>query len=1120
MKKCLFYCVFFSRKQNYSLFFILYSLFMLVGCTSDESTENTKYVNPFIGTDETHFISQWRSEGGTYPGAVAPHGMVQISPETSGDGEYLQGYYYSQDTIRKFGLTDHFSGWPNGSVGKGQIMPFTTESDNSEISLNNIKSHFSHDNEIAVPGYYSVLLDESRINCHFSTLSRSAIGKFEYKKEGKNGLLIRGYKKMEKLSDTELLLTIVAGRSEYAQKVKQYLYIYLTFDAPFELKENKKSYSLFFDEKLKNNELTFKCGISYTSATNAKLNLDTEIAHWNLEQVKKEANTLWNKELSRIEIEGDEKDKTIFYTGLYHASLLPINVTDVNRQFPGYEKNEPLQDDEKHYIYYTPWDAFRTTHPLVNLINPKKSRDYLRSMIRIYKSYEFLPEPKVMTGIHLTSLYADALAKDIKDFDIELAYKGLRELLADKPYFRKELIPYDTLGYVPYPHHYATTATLEFAYNDWALAQIAKYLGKQTEYEELLQRSFNYRNNYHPEKRFMCTKNADGTWSPASIYAEADEWNMSWFVPHNMQDLINLMGGEEAFCEHLNRNFEEGHFVLDNECPVNYPFLFSYAGQPWQTMKWANHSLREYFNTTPGGIPGNDDWGSISAWYLWSSLGIFPACPGTDELIIASPIFDKVTINYENGKKLIIETNNASKENIYVKNLYLNEKAYNKPYISQSDLLESGYIRFEMSNQPNKEWGTGKDALPFSVTQTQPDFSVLALTSTNKKTVKSNEEFILTAKIKNSGSKGSYQLKLKNSETEIYNKWILFNENETKEIEVPVKLYKGGKQEVSLENLSVEVNIEPLKSDPKNSLTYSVPEVKALIKKGNDIEFNCSVKNISGFDVEFEPVVFINNKEVKKLNKIILQPGESTQIKDVLSNQDNTGLTKLKINNSPEAIFKIYEKATETMVLHYTFDKDKGKIIDNSGFENHGEVIGKISYVAGVSGKGIKFDDGYIRIPETQSMSITDENITMLCWYKPENEKGKASLITKGGHNMLKLNGKWQLKLAVGGWGKGQCFYNAKTKPDNNKQPAWMGEWSHFGGIGTANSIQVSYNGEIKNQIKHKGKIGHTDFEWRIGSNSELPANKKPDGTIDEVMIFAGALTEDEIKQIYSMKNK
>jgi predicted alpha-1,2-mannosidase len=1086
-------------------------LLVLASACNKQEKGNARWVDPLIGTQATHFISEWRSEGCTYPGAVAPHGMVQVTPETSAPGDYLKGYYYEQDTIRRFSMVEHYSGWPDGSRGGGVFMPFSLP---EEVvpSFANAASAFSHAHETARAGYYQVLLSDSRINCEFASLPKSGIGQLQFEKEGPKGLLLSSNREVSQVSP-EVLQVVVRAGSGYIGQKESNVYVHWVFDQPIQLEKGRRHQVVKFPEVEGKGKVSMKYGASYTSMENARLNLETEIPTWSFTAVKQQAKEKWDQNLDRVDIpKGKTEDKKMFYTALYHLSLLPMNATDVNGQYPGHEANEPLEEGESHYIYYTPWDAFRSKHPLVNLLYPDKSRDFMRSLVRIYKDAGRLPEPRVMTGVHLSGLVADALAKGITDFEVETAYEGLADMILHPPYFRPQMALYDSLGHVPYPQRYATTATLEFAFNDWALAQVARYLGKTAVAEKLEKRSLNYRNHFNPANRFMETKNEDGTWAEASIYAEANAWNMSWFVPHDPQGLINLMGGDEAFSDHLNRNFQEGHFVLDNECPLNFPFLFSYAHKPWKSMEWAHKTRQYYFNERPGGIPGNDDWGSLSSWLAFAQLGFFPATPGVDELVITGPVFEEVILKIPGRQETVIEAKQASNQNMYVQACTVDGEPYDRAFISQKDLLNGRRITFQMGSKPNENWGlNGREA--YSLTQDVPLFVVSGLQST-KREVDSHEPFMLSLALHNEGTNGSFPLVVRQNDEPIDTTFVLLAEGESRRVEIPLKLYQGGAHSLSVGEESVAVKVNPVALSPQQSFAFGAPQLSPFVRWQDSLHYQFTVQNISGQELSYAPPLLLDQAVLSTLESILLKPGEEKIIKGSLPPVPSLGFHELGIASGPGTRFKVYKKASETLALHYTFEEGPENILDHSGFGNHGRVVGQVQFVKGLIGKGIQTEGGYVQVPESPSLFMEEEELTMLCSYQPADEDGKASLITKGGHNMMKLNGKWQLQLAIGGWGVGQCTFNAPYD-ESTGQPAWLGKWSHFAGTRSDDVLRVFFNGELKSQLKVKGEIGHTDWAWRIGSNAEIPLGRTPDGVIDEVMIFAKALTEEEVREIY-----
>lgn len=1090
---------------RFNFWIVVSSILLFTALSGGKSKfSGSDYVNPFIGTQGSRFISVWRAEGSTYPGAVAPHGRVQISSETSAAGDFLRGYYYDSDTIRRFSLAEHFSGWPNGSGGKGLIMPFSKKSVD-EISMHNARSIFSHENEKAEVGYYSVYLDENKISCEMSAKTMSGMGVFRFENAATNGIILSGFNRVEQIDAQSFVASVSAFT-----KIKS-LHFYFEFNQPLKV-ISRNGETILLRENGELHEIRFKCGASYVSDENAKQNLQHEIPGWDINKVKKEAKKLWDAELNKVEVEGGDSDEMVmFYTSMYHASLLPINATDVNGQFPGFEKNAPLEDGETHYVYFAAWDSFRTFNTWLNFMNRGKNRDFLRSALRYYKAYEIMPEMEAMTGMHLISIFADALAKGITDFDIQLAYKALGELYLEKPYFKHSLEEYEELGFVPFESHAATTATLEYAFNDFGMSLIAEAAGDTETAERLKKRSFNYRNNYHPKTRFMQSKNEDGSWSEISSYGESDKWNISWFVPHNNRDLINLMGGDEAFCEHLNFNFENGHFLLDNETQLNFPYLFSYAGKPYLSMKWKNAMMRKYFFNTPDGIYGNDDWGAMSSWISWTSIGIYPVCPGVNELTITAPIFEKVRLHFENGNSLLIKAENVSPENVYIQSSTLDGKTFVRAFVQQEELWNAKELVFEMGATPNKTWGLAGET-PFSLTKEKPDFELVSV-QTEETEVSSGQALTLQTSIKNSGATGSYHLKVEDGKQVLHSEFVLVDENETKTVEVPLRLYAGGTKSLSIEDKTVSVEISPTKLDKNRAFEYSNLEIEPLVFFKDSLDISCEVKNISGYEMEFVPEIKIDNQTVKRFETIIIQPGETVTLSKKTAPIAELGFHSISINNSSTEKFKVYETTAQTCVLHYTFD-DKNKITDHSGFENHGEIVGEVDFVEGVNGTAVRMVDGYIHIPETRSMTIEGDEITMLCWYKPGDETQVSPMISKGTYNMLNFHIGWQAKFTAGSWGRGNAVYNLPA-PDEN-QPT---EWMHFAGTRKGGDLSLFYNGNLVDVNNYVGDILHTDFAWRIGGNMQAH-DRKMKGDLDEVMIFYKALSDEEIKELINKAKK
>ncbi|MBD3358991.1 MAG: hypothetical protein GF363_17690 [Chitinivibrionales bacterium] len=418
-----------------------------------------------------------------------------------------------------------------------------------------------------------------------------------------------------------------------------------------------------------------------------------------------------------------------------------------------------------------------------------------------------------------------------------------------------------------------------------------------------------------------------------------------------------------------------------------------------------------------------------------------------------------------------------------------------------------------MAEVPDRDWGRVDDSPPFSITKDVPRFELLSFELDTER-VRSHEEFTATVRMRNDGSVGGYLLKINADDTTIHAEWILVEENETKEIRVPLRLYAGGHRVLSVEDMKADIEVDAVRLDARSGIIFSTPMLPSLVRLDEPAQFVCSARNISGCKMPVEAAVHVDEKEIIKPAPQNIQPGANFELRGETPTRLSKGLHTFRIENSPTVPFKVWDHPEETLVLHYTFDRDDEHIIDHSGFENHGIVVGDVKFVEGMRKNGIRvFNGGHVAIPDANSLAIEDETVTIMCWYKPEDEVKAGSLITKGAHIMLKMNGNFQVKLAVGGFGRGQCFYTAPTKPSVT-DPVWKHEWSHFAGVCTGESLLLYYNGELCNKLRHPGKIGHTDFGWRIGSNSEIPMNREPAGIIDEVMIFAGALSARDIRAI------
>ena len=502
-------------------------------------------------------------------------------------------------------------------------------------------------------------------------------------------------------------------------------------------------YSTEKDEKIQ-----VKVGISYISVEQAKRNLDSEIPDWNFNSIQKESETIWNNLLSRVKVEsGTEEQKVKFYTSLYHTLITPIDYTEDDSYYTGVTGTGEIYPANGRRFYsddWCTWDTYRTTHPLQTIVEPERQADYAQSYVSMYDHSGCLPNCQGrwlgcsmgMDGHHTISVLVDIFMKGFTDFDYETAYKAMRENSLNNPGGNEELSQdYLNLGYIAFEYDggarekKSSSFTLERAYNDWCLAQMAKALGKDEDYKLFMKRAMNYQNIFDTETGFMRPRYKDGSWKepfdPGSKqgnsngFTESNSWQMTWSVSQDIQGLINLMGGRENFVNKLDKYFLENRHNPGNEPDFINPFLFNYAGAPWKTQEVVREIMAKAYGNGPDGLKGNDDSGSLSAWYVFGAMGLYPVCPGSNNYVITSPIFSNIIIDNGNkeGTTFQIKAENSSKENRYIQSAKLNGVSWEKPWILHSDIVKGGVLILEMGSTPNKEWGSELENAPPSISE-------------------------------------------------------------------------------------------------------------------------------------------------------------------------------------------------------------------------------------------------------------------------------------------------------------------------------------------------------------------------------------------------------------------
>lgn len=728
-----------------------------------------KYVNALQGTNSTPGYSN----GNTYPAIALPFGMNFWSPQTGKNGNGWK-YQYEATTIRGFQETHQCSPWMN-DYGVFSLMPVMGD---LVVDEDKRAAAFSHRSEVAKPNYYKVKFDNG-ITTEIAPTERGAHFRFSFPRSEKAFLVLDGYTGMSGVKiypEAHKITGYVHNGIFIPGNFKNYFV--LVFDQPFVSYgtwENEKGSIAAGDnaadgkgagayvEFKKGATVQVKVASSYISPEQAALNLQRELGEHNkLEETQAVAARIWNKLLNRVIVEGGtEEDRATFYSCLYRASLFPHKFYDYDREGNPYYFSP--NDGKVHEGYFFTdegfWDTFRAQFPLNNILHRKMQGRYMKAILAVYKQLGWLPSwafpgetGGVMIGNHAMSLLADAWVKGIRTFNPDTALKAyLHEVTTNSPdgrFGRTGWADYFTLGYVPYPKNGvgATSRTLEYAYDDFCAFQLARLTGNEF-YKNIFSRQmYNYRNVFDARTNFMRGKNAKGQWNKAfnpfewgGPYVEGNAWHYTWSVFHNVEDLIRLMGGEKAFIDKLDAVFEApdsvevgtyghmihemsemqaakmGQYAQGNEPIQHMPYLYLYAGVPWKTQHHVREIMYRLYGSDEDGYPGDEDQGQMSSWYVLSALGLYSVCPGTDQYVIGSPIFSKVTISLENGNQFIIEADNNSHENVYIQSASLNGKPYSHNWITYKDILDGGVLHFEMGNKPNYNRGISQADRPFSL---------------------------------------------------------------------------------------------------------------------------------------------------------------------------------------------------------------------------------------------------------------------------------------------------------------------------------------------------------------------------------------------------------------------
>jgi predicted alpha-1,2-mannosidase len=708
---------------------------------SAQSTPYASHVNPFIGTGGT---------GHTFPGAVLPFGMVQLSPDTRIDGSWegCSGYYFADSVIYGFSHT-HLSGTGVSDYGDILLMPTTSD---VNLSTKSYKSSFSHTKETASAGYYSVQMNNN-IKAELTATTRTGIHRYTFPK-GSNGALVLDLLHRDKTLSSNLKVvdsvTVIGYRVSEAWAREQYVYFMMKFSKPLKTKsvniikrkatkadaEEQADGAVFQFDLSDGKPLIVKVGISQTDAIGAAKNLNTEATHWDFDLYKAEAEKAWEKQLSKIEVTTPDKEKmTLFYTALYHTMTHPSVASDVDGRYRGRNQKLHQATGFTPYTVFSLWDTFRALNPLMSIVEKKRTTDFINSFLHQYDESKRLPvwelsanETDCMIGFHSVSVIADAFSKNIGGFDTVLIYEAMK---AASNYNGYSIPTFNSNYYLEVgDESESVSKTLEYAYDNWCIGEVAKKLNKKSDYLVFSKRAQAYKNAYNKKTGFMQPRK-NGNWlSPfeprevSNHYTEANAWQYTFFVPQDIDGLMRLMGGDKAMEKKLDELFTTssqtlgreqpditgliGQYAHGNEPSHHMAYLYNFVGKPYKTQEKTYKILTEFYKNAPDGLIGNEDCGQMSAWYVLSSMGFYQVCPGLPEYSIGSPLFDKVVIHTDSIHAFTITRQNGENHLQYIKSMSLNGKEQKRLVITHDEIINNGKVEFTMQDKADSTNTLGK----------------------------------------------------------------------------------------------------------------------------------------------------------------------------------------------------------------------------------------------------------------------------------------------------------------------------------------------------------------------------------------------------------------------------
>lgn len=1041
------------------------------------------YVNPFIGTTNAVQPTKWGAEGGTYPGAVAPWGRMQLSPETKTNG--LRGYDYRDSLLYFFSCTNHSSGYPNGSAGNMKVLPLAAPRLGKKYKAGRT---FRHTDESAQPGYYKVQFTDDQAMVEMTSAAHTGMFRFRFPA----GVLPRIY-----LGDMGKL--IPRSKRQFFSERQNLL---ISFPADMMgLEAVEDGVILTFSQQPAENSLLMKLSISSVDESGSKRNMQMECPDWDFDKFLTTNQQKWKELLNLIQVDDPSvENKTKFYTALYHSFLVPWIISDVDGRYKGADGKIHTTSGTHQYGKFSPWDTYRSLHPLLTLLVPSVQQDMIRSMLDHYEQTGKLPKGP-MTGYHSLPVILDSWRKGIRGFDAGLAWKAMQsslEATRKEPDFEE----YRQIGYVSSAYAESVTKTVEFAYNDWVMEQMALEMRDSSAMSYFKNKGFNYRNLFHSPSGFILPRKEEQFMlEPESIgYKEGDKWIYSYVIPHDARGLINLMGGDSSFIEKLDSALATGLLLFDNEPAFHVPYLFNFTSQPGLSQAWVREIMQQKFSADPGGLPGNDDLGSMSSWLVFSAMGFYPVAVGTPVYEIGSPLLKNIKLQLPGGKFFEVSAPLNTTDHVYVQGLTFKNKEYPQLFISHSDVLEGGKLEVELGLQPADEKFLSRRFNDRSATivPIQPELMGYYIRTEE---VHPHDSLWVIYTIRNAGAEGNAAVSLSVDGQPQQSKMSWLPEAATIVDSILLQAYQPGEHTIRLNNghlINFQVKL-PAEA-PKRKFQILELETRPLARLGAMHRLVYSVQNISGQPQSIDIPVLLNGRTWKTEN-LLLAPGEIKR-REMEVPAEQPGIMLLELGDR-QATIKVAENPREKLVLDISMGNPQPDelIKDKSGLANHGIYRKETRLMADNTRQSIQ----YVQFQNAPALDDLEEEITIMAWVFPGKQNGLADILSKGDFIVLQQSGG-TLSFFAGGWGQGSCDVPAPKD--------WENKWHHVAGVCKGKLFTLYIDGvaagsfEVDNAVNLSSRL-----RWVLGGNEEFPDQRYFNGKINGFKVFTAALTDTEIAE-------